>query len=160
MLCLKKQMSAFYEIEMDKILTAFSEMDRPVNLSYWNSGSEYKAQLKKILKFDTERDFFDYQYYIPECIHKMVADKLGFSEEYSRLARISTFSQSTLSIVTLVAFLSRKKLQVGIVVPAYFSVQICCEDFKVPYIIFDNFLSDFNATFDAGFLLKSDCDVF
>lgn len=57
MLCLKKQMSAFYEIEMDKILTAFSEMDRPVNLSYWNSGSEYKAQLKKILKFDTERDF-------------------------------------------------------------------------------------------------------
>lgn len=141
-----------YEIEM--------ALAGGVNLSYWNPGSEYKAQIKDILKFDFESDFFDYEYYISEKFQKVVATKLGVSESDFKFAGLSVFSQSTVSIVTVSAFLARKNLKLGIVSPVYFSVQTCCNDLKIPYMFFDEFAENINENFDPDLLLKSECDAF
>lgn len=141
-----------YEIEMALV--------GGVNLSYWNPGSEYKAQIKDILKINFEQDIFDYQYYIPERLQKVVATKLGFSEKELSLASFSAFSQSTVSIVTVSAFLAKKNLKLGIVSPVYFSVQTCCNDLKIPYVFFDEFAPNVNESFDENLLLKSECDAF
>lgn len=53
------------EYEVEKTLAG------GVYLSYWNPGSEYKAQIKDILKFDFESDLFDYEYYISEKFQKL-----------------------------------------------------------------------------------------
>ncbi|MBO5531168.1 MAG: aminotransferase class I/II-fold pyridoxal phosphate-dependent enzyme [Fibrobacter sp.] len=141
-----------YEVEM--------ALAGGVNLSYWNPGSEYKAQIKDILKINFEQDIFDYQYYIPERLQKVVATKLGFSEKELSLASFSAFSQSTVSIVTVSAFLAKKNLKLGIVSPVYFSVQTCCNDLKIPYVFFDEFAPNVNESFDEDLLLKSECDAF
>ena len=141
-----------YEVEM--------ALAGGVNLSYWNPGSEYKAQIKDILKFDFESDFFDYEYYISEKFQKVVATKLGVSEANFKFAGLSVFSQSTVSIVTVSAFLARKNLKLGIVSPVYFSVQTCCNDLKIPCMFFDEFAENINENFDPDLLLKSECDAF
>ena len=47
----KKSMTDYeIEMELDEALEEFRGLKPPVNLSYWNSGSDYKAQIKKILK--------------------------------------------------------------------------------------------------------------
>ena len=150
-----------YEIEMElgKARKAFQN-NNPVNLSYWEPGSDYKSALKRILKNDIVHDIFDYQCYLPYFVKKTIQTRLGISSEDFEKTLVEFFPQSTLSIVTLAAFLSKRNLKLGIVAPAYFTVQSCCENFKIPHIIFNDFIQDFNATFDTDRLLQSDCDVF
>ena len=151
-----------YEIEMelDEALEEFRGLKPPVNLSYWNSGSDYKAQIKKILKLEGEQDIFDYHYYFPEDIKGKIAQKLGFPAEDCKKAFFHALSQSTLSIAVITVLLSKMKVKLGIVAPVYFSVLDCCDDLKVPYRIFDGFLPDLKETFDENVLLKSDCGAF
>lgn len=151
-----------YEIEMelDEALEEFRGLKPPVNLSYWNSGSDYKAQIKKILKLEGEQDIFDYHYYFPEDIKEKIAQKLGFPAEDCKKAFFHALSQSTLSIAVITVLLSKMKVKLGIVAPVYFSVLDCCDDLKVPYRIFDGFLPDLKETFDENVLLKSDCGAF
>lgn len=150
-----------YEIEMelDDALLAFPN-EKPVNLSYWNSGSEYKARLKKILRYETEQEVFDYEYYFPESSNREIARKFGFSDKDFENLLFAPIAQSTLCIASLVVLLSKRQLKLGMVAPVYFSVQSCCDDLKVPYTLFDDFIEDINGTFDADRLLESDCDAF
>ena len=158
-----KKFMTDYEIEME-LDDAVEECSRqghtPVNLSYWNSGSEYKTQLKKILKLEGEPDIFDYHYYFPEDAKEIIAQKLGFSAEDCKKAFFHALSQSTLSIAVVLVLLSKMQAKLGIVAPVYFSVFDCCDDLKVPYRTFDSFLPDINAAFDVDVLLKSDCNAF
>ena len=157
----KKYMTDYeIEMELDEALEKFRGLNTPVNLSYWNSGSEYKAQIKKILKLEGEQDIFDYHYYFPEDIKKKIAQKLGFSVDDCKKAFFHALSQSTLSIAVISVLLSRMKVKLGIVAPVYFSVLDCCDDLKVPYRVFDGFLPDLKDTFDEDVLLKSDCGAF
>lgn len=151
-----------YEIEMefDEALEEFPEDKQPVNLSYWNSGSEYKNRLSKILKYETEQDLFDYEYWFPKDARKLIAKKLGFSDKDHDNLLYAPISQSTLSIVTLAVFLSKQKAKLGIVAPVYFTVETCCTDLKVPYTLFEDFMENINETFDVELLLCSDCDAF
>ena|GEM_PF-3210670 len=150
-----------YEIEMelDEAEKEYREHP-PVNLSYWNAGSEYKEKIKKILKLEGEQDIFDYHYYFPEDIKEKIAQKLGFPAEDCKKAFFHALSQSTLSIAVITVLLSKMKVKLGIVAPVYFSVLDCCDDLKVPYRIFDGFLPDLKETFDENVLLKSDCGAF
>ena len=118
-------------MELDKASKALSKETQSVNLSYWNAGSEYKAQLKDILKYESVQDIFDYQYYLPESIKKNIATKLGFSSEDFYESQGFAFSQSTHSIVTIAVFLSQRNLKTGIIAPAYFTAQTCLDDLKV-----------------------------
>lgn len=157
----KKSMTDYeIEMELDEALEEFRGSKPPVNLSYWNSGSDYKAQIKKILKLEGEQDIFDYHYYFPEDIKEKIAQKLGFPAEDCKKAFFHALSQSTLSIAVITVLLSKMKVKLGIVAPVYFSVLDCCDDLKVPYRIFDGFLPDLKETFDENVLLKSDCGAF
>lgn len=157
----KKSMTDYeIEMELDEALEEFRGLKPPVNLSYWNSGSDYKAQIKKILKLEGEQDIFDYHYYFPEDIKEKIAQKLGFPAEDCKKAFFHALSQSTLSIAVITVLLSKMKVKLGIVAPVYFSVLDCCDDLKVPYRIFDGFLPDLKETFDENVLLKSDCGAF
>ncbi|WP_163438355.1 hypothetical protein [Fibrobacter succinogenes] len=151
-----------YEIEMelDKASKALSKETQSINLSYWNAGSEYKAQLKDILKYESVQDIFDYQYYLPESIKKNIATKLGFSSEDFYESQGFAFSQSTHSIVTIAVFLSQRNLKTGIIAPAYFTAQTCLDDLKVDYHVFNEFIPNFNQNFDIGPLINSDCEAF
>jgi histidinol-phosphate/aromatic aminotransferase/cobyric acid decarboxylase-like protein len=151
-----------YEIEMtlQEAQGAFPLGARPVNLSYWNTKSEYQAGLGKILKYDSEQDLFDYHYYLSEGTEKPVALKLGFSDADCENLRIAPLSQSTIAIPTISAFFSRRNLSVGIIRPAYFTVEVCCQDFKVPCTVFDDYEEDINEKLDVQKLLDSDCDAF
>lgn len=157
----KKSMTDYeIEMELDEALEEFRGLKPPVNLSYWNSGSDYKAQIKKILKLEGEQDIFDYHYYFPEDLKEKIAQKLGFPAEDCKKAFFHALSQSTLSIAVITVLLSKMKVKLGIVAPVYFSVLDCCDDLKVPYRIFDGFLPDLKETFDENVLLKSDCGAF
>ena len=151
-----------YEIEMELNNAAkeYKGGGIPVNLSYWNSGSEYKKQIKKIFAVEEDSDIFDYYYYLSENTQECMAKKLGFSDEDCKNERLHVFNQSTLSITTLLAFLSGLNTKLGIISPVYFSVRDCCDAFKLPYILFDNFMQDINTTFSIEALLKSDCTAF
>ena len=72
-----------YEIEMEleAALEALPKENPPVNLSDWNSGSDYKEKLASVVKLGKKSDLFDYQYFFPDCIKKDLAHKLGFSDE-------------------------------------------------------------------------------
>ena len=152
-----------YEIEMelDRAVQDCQKQGYPsVNLSTWNSGSEYKEQLKNILKLDNGIDIFDYQYYFQEDARKKLAYKLGFSAEDCKKEFFHALTQSTLSIATIAVLLSRMETKLGIISPYYFSVPDCCDDLKLPYTIFADFMEDINESFDVDLLLKSDCTAF
>ena len=152
-----------YEIEMelDRAVQDCQKQGYPsVNLSTWNSGSEYKEQLKNILKLDNGFDIFDYQYYFQEDARKKLAYKLGFSAEDCKKEFFHALTQSTLSIATIAVLLSRMETKLGIISPYYFSVPDCCDDLKLPYTIFADFMEDINESFDVDLLLKSDCTAF
>jgi len=151
-----------YEIEMElqDAQNSFPVDKRPVNLSYWNSGKEYKSELQQILDYESEQNIFDYEYYLPKGTEKPVALKLGFSVDDYEKIELDPLVQSTLAISSLVAFFSNQKMTVGIIRPAYFTVEDCCKDFKVPYKIFDEFTQNFNESLDSKKLLSSSCDVF
>ena len=59
-----------YEIEMEleAALEALPKENPPVNLSDWNSGSDYKEKLASVVKLGKKSDLFDYQYFFPDCI--------------------------------------------------------------------------------------------
>ena len=153
-----------YEIEMELDKTVKEcvkgRKKEPVNLSYWNSGSEYKALIKKIFKTKSEHDIFDYHYYFPSDSLEKVAHKLGFSDEDCKKSDLHPFTQSTLSISILLALFSKMSVKLGIIEPVYFSVTECCDVFKLPYILFGGFIQDINTTFDVDLLLNSDCTAF
>ena len=150
-----------YEIEMelDEAEKEYREHP-PVNLSYWNAGSEYKEKIKKILKFDSEQDVFDYYYYFPEDVKEVIADKLGFSADDCKNAFFHALTQSTLSISMVSILLSKMPAKLGIITPYYFSVPDCCDALKMDYTIFDDFMENINESFDAELLLQSDCNAF
>ena len=54
-----------YEIEMEleAALEALPKENPPVNLSDWNSGSDYKEKLASVVKLGKKSDLFDYQYF-------------------------------------------------------------------------------------------------
>lgn len=151
-----------YEIEMtlQEAQESFPVGARPVNLSYWNTGSEYQSALRKILKCDTEQDLFDYHYYLPEGSEKPIALKLGFSDGDCENLCIAPLTQSTIAIPAIIAFLARHNMRLGIIRPAYFTVEECCKDFKVPCTVFDDYMEDINEKFDAQRLLDSGCQAF
>ena len=151
-----------YEIEMalQDVQESFPIETRPVNLSYWNTGSEYQDRLRKILKYETEQDLFDYNYYLPKGTEKPIALKLGFSESDFDKLLLAPLSQSTVAIVSLAAFFASQNMSVGIVRPAYFTFERCCKDLKVSYTIFDDYVEDINEKLDAQRLLDSGCDAF
>lgn len=151
-----------YEIEMtlQEAQESFPVGARPVNLSYWNTGSEYQSALRKILKCDTEQDLFDYHYYLPEGSEKPIALKLGFSDGDCENLCIAPLTQSTIAIPAIIAFLARHNMRLGIIRPAYFTVEECCKDFKVPCTVFDDYEEDINEKFDAQRLLDSGCQAF
>ena len=151
-----------YEIEMtlQEAQKSFPVGARPVNLSYWNTGSEYQSALRKILKCDTEQDLFDYHYYLPEGSEKPIALKLGFSDGDCENLCIAPLTQSTIAIPAIIAFLARHNMRLGIIRPAYFTVEECCKDFKVPCTVFDDYEEDINEKFDAQRLLDSGCQAF
>ena len=64
-----------YEIEMEleAALEALPKENPPVNLSDWNSGSDYKEKLASVVKLGKKSDLFDYQYFFPDCIKKDLA---------------------------------------------------------------------------------------
>ena len=153
-----------YEIELE-IKKALKEHEgegknTPVNLSYWNSGSDYKRLLTETLKLDGQADLFDYQYYFPEDVEAVIACKLGFSAQDCKKLYFHPLTQSTLSIAILSVLLLKMGVKLGIIAPAYFSVQSCFDDLKLPYARFDGFMENINAAFDADLLLQSDCDAF
>ena len=150
-----------YEIEME-LDEAEKECREhpPVNLSYWNAGSEYKEKIKKILKLDSEQDVFDYYYYFPEDVKEVIADKLGFSADDCKKAFFHALTQSTLSIAMISILLSKMPAKLGIITPYYFSVPDCCDALKMDYTIFDDFMENINESFDADLLLQSDCNAF
>lgn len=151
-----------YEIEMEleAALEALSKENPPVNLSDWNSGSDYKEKLASVVKLGKKSDLFDYQYFFPDCIKKDLAHKLGFSDEAYENSFFAPVSQSTLSIVTLAIFLKKHNQKVGIVEPVYFSVQSCVDDIGIPYRLFSDYMENINSTFDVEELLQSDCTAF
>ena len=151
-----------YEIEMtlQEAQESFPVGARPVNLSYWNTGSEYQSALRKILKCDTEQDLFDYHYYLPEGSEKPIALKLGFSDGDCENLCIAPLTQSTIAIPAIIAFLARHNMRLGIIRPAYFTAEECCKDFKVPCTVFDDYEEDINEKFDAQRLLGSGCQAF
>lgn len=151
-----------YEIEMEleAALKTFPKDRQPVNLSYWNSGSDYKKKLSAVIKLSGKSDLFDYQYYFPKSIEKDIARKLGFSDEAYEKSFFAPLSQSTLSIATMAIFLKKHNQKVGIIEPVYFSVQDCFDDLSVPYQLFGDYMEKINSTFDAEELLQSDCTAF
>lgn len=151
-----------YEIEMalQDSQESFPLETRPVNLSYWNTGSEYQSGVGRILKYDTAQDLFDYHYYLPDGTEKPIALKFGFSEADCQKLRIDPLTQSTIAISSIIAFFSRQNMSVGIIRPAYFTVEVCCKDFKVPYTVFDDYMEDINEKLDAKRLLDSGCHAF
>lgn len=151
-----------YEIEMEleAALEALPKENPPVNLSDWNSGSDYKEKLASVVKLGKKSDLFDYQYFFPDCIKKDLAHKLGFSDEAYENSFFAPVSQSTLSIVTLAIFLKKHNQKVGIVEPVYFSVQSCVDDIGIPYRLFSDYMENINSTFDVEELLQSDCTAF
>ncbi len=151
-----------YEIEMEleAALKTFPEDRQPVNLSYWNSGSDYKKKLSETVKLCEKSELFDYKYYFPKSIEKDIAHKLGFSEEDYEKSFFAPVSQSTLSIATMAIFLKKHNQKVGIIEPVYFSVQDCFDDLSVPYQLFGDYMENINSTFDAEELLQSDCTAF
>ena len=130
------------------------------NLSYWNSGSDYKARLKETLTLPCGADLFDYQYYFPDDIEAQLAAKLGFSAADRKKLYFHPLTQSTLAIAILSVLLKKLRVKLGIIAPAYFSVQNCFDDLGLLYTRFDNFMERINNTFDADALLQSDCDAF
>ncbi|MBO7516464.1 MAG: hypothetical protein J6T61_01830, partial [Spirochaetia bacterium] len=86
--------------------------------------------------------------------------KLGFSAEDCKKEFFHALTQSTLSIATIAVLLSRMETKLGIISPYYFSVPDCCDDLKLPYTIFADFMKDINESFDVDLLLKSDCTAF
>ena len=151
-----------YEIEMElgAALEALPKENPPVNLSDWNSGSDYKDKLASVVKLSKKSDLFDYRYLFPDCIRKDLAHKLGFSDEAYENSFFAPVSQSTLSIVTLAIFLKKHNQKVGIVEPVYFSVQSCVDDIGIPYRLFSDYMENINSTFDVEELLQSDCTAF
>jgi len=151
-----------YEIEMEleAALEALPKENPPVNLSDWNSGSDYKEKLASVVKLGKKSDLFDYQYFFPDCIKKDLAHKLGFSDEAYENSFFAPVSQSTLSIVTLAIFLKKHNQKVGIIEPVYFSTQSCFDDLAIPYRLFGGYMENINTTFDAEELLQSDCTAF
>ena len=151
-----------YEIEMElkNALKEYGGGYEPMNLSFWNSGSDYKALLEKNLRLDVQADMFDYHYYFPEDVEEIIAQKLGFSAEDRKRLYFHPLTQSTLSIAILSVLLLKMRVKLGIIAPAYFSVQNCFDDIKLPYMRFDSFMQDINAAFDADVLLNSDCAAF
>ena len=147
-----------YEIEMelDRAVQDCQKQGYPsVNLSTWNSGSEYKEQLKNILKLDNGIDIFDYQYYFQEDARKKLAYKLGFSAEDCKKEFFHALTQSTLSIATIAVLLSRMETKLGIISPYYFSVPDCCDDLKLPYTIFADFMKDINEIQGVSLMFKN-----
>ena len=151
-----------YEIEMEleAALKTFPKDRQPVNLSYWNSGSDYKKKLAEKVKLCEKSDLFDYQYFFPDRIKRELARKLGFSDQAYENSFFAPLSQSTLSIVTLAIFLKKYGKKVGIIEPVYFSAQSCFDDLAIPYRLFGGYMENINNTFDAEELLQSDCTAF
>ena len=151
-----------YEIEMEleAALKTFPKDRQPINLSYWNSGSDYKKKLSAVIKLSGKSDLFDYQYYFPKSIEKDIARKLGFSDQAYENFFFAPLSQSTLSIATMAIFLKKHNQKVGIIEPVYFSVKICFDDFSIPYQLFGDYMENINSTFDAEKLLQSGCTAF
>ena len=151
-----------YEIEMEleAALKTLPEDRQPVNLSYWNSGSDYKKKLAEKIKLCEKSDLFDYQYFFPDRIKRDLARKLGFSDQAYENSFFAPLSQSTLSIVTLAIFLKKYGKKVGIIEPVYFSAQSCFDDLAIPYRLFGGYMENINSTFDAEELLQSDCTAF
>ncbi|MBR4463073.1 MAG: hypothetical protein IKS40_00485 [Treponema sp.] len=151
-----------YEIEMEleAALEAFPSDRQPVNLSYWNSGSDYKKKLEKRVKLYEKSDLFDYRFWFSEKTQKDIALKLGFSDGEASEKSFSFLSQSTLSIATLTVFLKKHNKKVGIIEPAYFSVQSSFDNIGLPYRLFGDYMEKINSTFDAEELLQSDCTAF
>ena len=140
-----------YEIEMEleAALKTFPKDRQPVNLSYWNSGSDYKKKLAEKVKLCEKSDLFDYQYFFPDRIKRDLARKLGFSDQAYENSFFAPLSQSTLSIVTLAIFLKKYGKKVGIIEPVYFSAQSSFDDLAIPYRLFGGYMENINSTFES-----------
>lgn len=119
--------------EMDKIREIEAEVKkktgkRVYDISHWDSGENYKNYLNQYIDFPIVKDVFDYyySYNIDPRIHNEVRKKININIE-------DTFSlflpSSTLSIVSIANFLSKKIKKICILQPSYFSVAPCLQSF-------------------------------